>query len=86
MLAAAQGADDQVSRQVPRDAAGVACEWEAHFATGQQAEQWQSELNRLGRIAWNVKLMERYEHGTGVATYLANYLKGGPIGNKRLIQ
>ncbi len=31
------------------------------------------------------KMMERYEHGTGVATYLANYLKGGPIGNKRLI-
>jgi hypothetical protein len=29
--------------------------------------------------------MERYEHGNGVATYLANYLKGGPIGNKRLI-
>ncbi len=50
-----------------------------------KSNQWQSELNRLGRIAWNVKLMERYEHGTGVATYLANYLKGGPIGNKRLI-
>jgi hypothetical protein len=47
--------------------------------------RWQSELNRLGRVAWTVKLMERYEHGTGVATYLANYLKGGPIGNKRLI-
>lgn len=47
--------------------------------------QWQSELNRLGGIPWNVKLMERYEHGTGVATYLANYLKGGPIGNHRLI-
>ena len=47
--------------------------------------QWQNLLNRLGRIPWNVKLMERYEHGTGVATYLANYLKGGPIGNKRLI-
>jgi hypothetical protein len=47
--------------------------------------QWQSQLNRLGRVPWNVKLMERYEHGTGVATYLANYLKGGPIGNKRLI-
>ena len=29
--------------------------------------------------------MDRYEHGTGVATYLANYLKGGPIGNHRLI-
>jgi len=47
--------------------------------------QWENLLNRLGRVPWNVKLMERYEHGAGVATYLANYLKGGPIGNKRLI-
>lgn len=46
---------------------------------------WRSLLNRLGRVVWNVKLLERYEHGYGVATYLAHYLKGGPIGSKRLI-
>lgn len=43
------------------------------------------ELNRLGRLPWNVKIFERYAHGRGVATYLAQYLRGGPIGNKRLL-
>ena len=33
---------------------------------------------------WNVNIRERYEHGNGVATYLANYLKGGAIGNSRI--
>ena len=42
-------------------------------------------LNRLGRQTWNVKILDRYAHGRGVATYLANYLKGGPIANGRII-
>jgi hypothetical protein len=42
-------------------------------------------LNKLGRVAWNVKVLERYEHGQGVATYLARYVKGGPIKNRRLL-
>ncbi len=32
-----------------------------------------------------MKIQERYDHGVGVATYLARYLKGGPIGNSRLV-
>jgi hypothetical protein len=44
-----------------------------------------SLLNKLGRSTWNVKILERYDHGSGVATYLAHYLKGGPIGNSRLL-
>jgi len=44
-----------------------------------------SLLNRLGRVAWNVDIPERYEHGQGVATYLARYLKGGPISHGRLL-
>ena len=44
-----------------------------------------SLLNRLGRVVWNVKILERYEHGQGVVTYLARYLKGGPISNGRLV-
>lgn len=43
-----------------------------------------NELNRLGRVRWNVYLKERYPHGRGVVTYLARYLKGGPIANPRL--
>ena len=29
--------------------------------------------------------MERYTHGAGVVTYLARYLRGGPIKNARLV-
>lgn len=39
----------------------------------------------MGRLPWNVKIFQRYAHGRGVATYLAQYLRGGPIGNKRLL-
>ena len=49
-----------------------------------QAEA-QSLLNQLGRAVWNVKIFDPYEHGRGVATYLARYLKGGPLSNGRLV-
>jgi len=44
-----------------------------------------SLLNKLGRVAWNVKILEPYEHGEGVATYLARYARGGPLKNQRLM-
>ena len=44
-----------------------------------------SLLNQLGRAPWNVKLLERYAHAKGVTLYLARYLRGGPIGNSRII-
>src|SRR5262249_50898127 len=31
------------------------------------------------------RIMERYAHGAGVVTYLARYLRGGPIKNARLV-
>jgi hypothetical protein len=45
-------------------------------------------LNRLGhprKTKWNVHIQERYRHGAGVVTYLARYLRGGPIKNGRLV-
>jgi hypothetical protein len=36
-------------------------------------------LHRLGRTKWHVQIMTRYAHGRGVATYLARYLRGGPL-------
>jgi hypothetical protein len=45
-------------------------------------------LHRLGhptKTKWNVRIMERYHHGAGVVTYLARYLRGGPIKNARLV-
>jgi len=53
-----------------------------------QPQQLVNLLNRLGHPAktkWNVRIMERYRHGTGVITYLARYLRGGPIKNARLV-
>ena len=41
-------------------------------------------LNRLGhptKTKWHVRIMERYHHGAGVVTYVARYLRGGPLKN-----
>jgi hypothetical protein len=43
-------------------------------------------LNKLGRVKWKGDVSQRMEHGSGVATYLAAYLRGGPIGNGRLLE
>ena len=37
------------------------------------------------KVKWNVHLRERYPHGKGVATYIARYIKGGPISNRQII-
>ncbi len=42
-------------------------------------------LNRLGRTKWHVQLMTRYAQGQGVATYLARYLRGGPLKPSRVV-
>lgn len=41
------------------------------------AELWEKE--------WHVEVMERYEHANGVLEYLARYVRGGPIGNSRIL-
>jgi hypothetical protein len=48
-------------------------------------ERLSSLLNRLGRKKWNVHIRARYAHGAGVATYLARYLRGGPLKNTQLL-
>ena len=51
-------------------------------------QQWLTLLTRLGhprKSRWNVRIMERYRHGAGVITYLARYLRGGPLKNARLV-
>jgi hypothetical protein len=53
-----------------------------------QPQQFLNLLNRLGhpqKTPWNVWIMERYRHGAGVVTYLARYLRGGPLKNARLV-
>jgi Putative transposase/Transposase zinc-binding domain len=51
-------------------------------------QQFLNLLTRLGHLTktrWNVHIMERYAHGAGVVTYLARYLRGGPLKNTRLV-
>lgn len=56
------------------------------LAPNQSRERFYSLLNKLGRIKWNVRLCTRYAHGAGVATYLARYLRGGPLKNTQLTE
>jgi hypothetical protein len=51
-------------------------------------QQMLNLLTRLGhprKTKWNVHIRERYRHGAGVGTYLARYLRGGPLKNARLV-
>src|SRR5215831_15398558 len=55
---------------------------------GVRPQQLLNLLTRLGhsrKTKWNVHIRERYRHGAGVVTYLARYLRGGPIKNTRLV-
>ncbi|HEV8713854.1 MAG TPA: IS91 family transposase [Candidatus Binatia bacterium] len=53
--------------------------------SGVAAHQLRMLLNRLGRQKWHVQIMERYPHGRGVVTYLARYLRGGPLSPARVV-
>ena len=52
---------------------------------GQRVDRWERVLVKLGKKKWHVRIMERYGHGAGVATYLARYLRGGPIRDGRIL-
>jgi hypothetical protein len=53
--------------------------------TGMTPPHLQMLLHRLGRQQWHVQIMTRYAHGQGVATYLARYLRGGPLKPARVV-
>jgi hypothetical protein len=52
---------------------------------GMTLRHWETLRNRLGRQKWNVHIRERYPYGDGVLTYLARYIRGGPLSNHRLV-
>ena len=71
---------DAIRRAWTRGAVGV--------PEGLRPQQVRNLLNRLGhptKTRWNGRIMERYAHGAGGVTYLARYLRGGPIKNARLV-
>jgi len=41
--------------------------------------RWHGIIKKTQSKKWNVNLRERYDHGQGVATYLARYVRGGPV-------
>lgn len=43
-------------------------------------------IKRLWKKKWNVDIRDKYSHGQGVLTYLARYLRGGPISNSRIVK
>lgn len=53
--------------------------------TGQETQQVINLCNKLGRVDWVLHCVKPYEHGFGVAKYLARYIKGGPIKNSQLL-
>ncbi len=52
---------------------------------GMTRAQWAQLRQHLGGRKWNVHIRERYAHGAGVLTYVARYLRGGPITQARLM-
>jgi Putative transposase/Transposase zinc-binding domain len=58
---------------------------QVQLPAGRRPQRWENQLNKLGRAKWNVHIQERYPHGAGVLTYLARYLRGGPLANRRLV-
>ena len=52
---------------------------------GMSIQRWRNLKNKLGRVKWNVHIRERYEHSKGVLIYLARYIRGGAISNKRIM-
>lgn len=52
---------------------------------GMSTQQWKNLKNKLGRKDWNVHIRARYEHGHGVLIYLARYIRGGAISNRRIV-
>jgi len=70
LLAKLAGAVDRERLQLPPEAS---------------AQRLRNLLNRLGRVKWNVHLCRRYAHGAGVITYLARYVRGGPLKNSQLL-
>ena len=51
----------------------------------QSPQQVSNLCNKLGRKDWVVHCVKPYEHGTGIAKYLARYIRGGAIKNSQII-
>ena len=57
---------------------------ELRFPPGQTREQVERTLRRAGEVKWNVRVLKPYEHGKGLLTYLARYMRGIPLKNRQI--
>lgn len=53
--------------------------------TGLSSQQVVNLCNKLGRSVWVLHCVKPYEHGHGVAKYLARYIRGGAIKNSQIL-
>lgn len=51
----------------------------------QPESHWRTTIRALYRKHWNIEICPPYEHGRGVALYLARYTKGGPLPKDRAL-
>jgi len=54
------------------------------FPSEVDEQSFPAQLKQLGKKKWNVRIQPPYTHGRGVIKYLARYVKGGPISNRRI--
>ncbi len=55
------------------------------FPEAQGHAYYERLLTALKRKEWNVRIQERYPHGQGVMRYLARYVKGGALSDRRVL-
>ena len=56
------------------------------FDNKQSKEDCKAMIQELFKKKWNVFIEKKYKHGNGVLQYITRYIKGGPIGEDRIVQ
>lgn len=57
---------------------------ELRIPKGKRYKEYQQIAREQGKKKWNVHIKNKYLNGKGVIKYLGAYIKGGPVGEKRI--
>ena len=55
------------------------------YPAQKEQQYWRNMINKQGRVKWQVYACKPYQHGLGVARYLARYIRGGAIKNHQIL-